>query len=140
VPLGALLVSDVILNTRLGYPMVDPQMISRYAVLAVVVGIGVALRVRPRLVTALPASIVGSVIFFVVTNTGSWIGSAAYAHTFGGWVQALTTGLPGYEPTWMFFRSSLISDLAFTALFVVCMAAAPGREELPAGALASAGR
>jgi hypothetical protein len=31
--------------------------------------------------------------------------------------------LPQYSatPTWMFFRNSLVSDLIFTGLFVVCM-------------------
>jgi hypothetical protein len=35
----------------------------------------------------------------------------------------MTVGLPQYSatPTWMFFRNSLVSDLIFTGLFVVCM-------------------
>jgi hypothetical protein len=86
--------------------------------------------------TVLSASVCGSFLFYVVTNTASWFGEPAYAKTVAGWLQALTTGQPGYEPTWMFFRSTLVSDLLFTGLFVVCMAAtrAPGQE--PAAALA----
>jgi len=32
-------------------------------------------------------------------------------------------GLPQYSatPSWMFFRNSLLSDLVFTLLFIVCM-------------------
>jgi hypothetical protein len=30
----------------------------------------------------------------------------------------LTVGIPGYPPSWTFLRSSLISDLLFTSLFV----------------------
>ena len=59
----------------------------------------------------------------MLTNTSSWLTGPGYAHTFAGWLQALTTGLPGYPPTWMFFRSTLLSDLLFTTLFVLCMAA-----------------
>jgi hypothetical protein len=33
-------------------------------------------------------------------------------------LQALTTGLPGYPPTWTFFRNSLIGDLLFAAFFI----------------------
>ena len=42
---------------------------------------------------------------------------------FAGLIQALTVGLPQYSatPTWMFFRNSLVSDLLFTGLFVLCM-------------------
>jgi hypothetical protein len=46
-----------------------------------------------------------------------------YAKNFGGLIQALTVGLPQYSatPSWMFFRNSLLSDLIFTLLFIVCM-------------------
>jgi hypothetical protein len=137
VPLGALFISDIFLNWHYGYPLVSPEMISRYLALAATVGIGFALRNRPSLATVLPASMVGSFLFYIVTNTTSWFSSPGYAHTVAGWLQALTTGLPGYEPTWMFFRASLVSDLLFTTLFVLCMAAtgAPAAEP----ALASQG-
>jgi hypothetical protein len=38
-------------------------------------------------------------------------------------IQALTVGLPQYgaTPSWMFFRNSLLSDFAFTAVFVLLM-------------------
>ena len=47
-----------------------------------------------------------------------------YAKNAAGLVQALTTGLPQYgsTPTWMFFRNSLLSDLLFTAVFVLSVA------------------
>lgn len=37
---------------------------------------------------------VGSVLFFVVTNTGSWLGSPYYAQTLTGWLTAMVAGLP----------------------------------------------
>jgi len=73
----------------------------------------------------------GSAIFYVVTNTGSWLSDPGYAKTAAGWVEALTTGLPGYLPTWMFFRATLASDLLFTGIFIGCMAATRKRGELP---------
>ena len=130
VPLGALFVSDLFLNWHFHYPLVSVEMISRYLALAASVGLGFTLRNRPRLATVLPASVLGSCLFYVVTNTSSWLTWPGYARTFGGWFQALTTGLPGYPPTWMFFRSTLVSDLLFSALFVLCMSAT--REPEPA--------
>jgi len=137
VPLGALFVSDVFLNWHFGYALVSGEMISRYVALAASVGLGITLRARPRLATVLPASILGSFIFYIVTNTSSWLTWPGYSRTFAGWLQALTTGLPGYAPTWMFFRSTLVSDLLFSALFVFCMAAT--RAPAPAPALATQG-
>ena len=134
-PLGALFVSDIFLNWHYGYPLLSPEMISRYFAFGVSIAIGFSLRNRASLATVLPASVLGSVIFYVITNTSSWLGTPAYAKTFSGWAQALTTGLPGYEPTWMFYRSTLVSDLLFSTLFVLCMAAtspAPGVAKQPA--------
>ncbi len=124
VPLGALFVSDLFLNWHYGYPLLSPEMISRYLALGASLAIGFALRGRAGFATVLPASILGSVIFYVVTNTSSWLTWPAYAKTFAGWAQALTTGLPGYEPTWMFFRATVLGDLVFSALFVACMGVA----------------
>jgi len=122
-PLAVLFVTDIALNAHYHYALLSPEMASRYFALAAAVVIGFSLRNRARLGTVLPASVLGSVIFYAVSNTSSWLTWPAYAKTFAGWLQALTVGLPGYAPTWMFFRSSLLSDLLFSALFVLCMAA-----------------
>jgi len=83
---------------------------------------------RPSFKTLLPASIAGSFIFYVITNAFSWLSDPGYVKNFAGLVQALTVGLPGYAPTWMFFRNSLVSDLFFTAIFVLCMNVARSSE------------
>ncbi|MGB8352578.1 MAG: DUF6580 family putative transport protein [Chthoniobacteraceae bacterium] len=134
-PLAALFISDLVLNAHYHAALVDVQMLSRYAALAMVVAIGFTLRGRVRISTVLPASVGGSLLFYSITNTGSWIDEPGYAKTFAGWLQALTTGLPGYPPTWSFFRNSLASDVVFTLLFVACMAITSRRESsaAPAG-------
>lgn len=95
----------------------------RYFALIAVGFIGVLLQNRASLKTLLPASIVGSTIFYAITNAFSWLSDPGYAKNFAGLIQALTIGLPQYSatPSWMFFRNSLISDLLFTLLFVLCM-------------------
>ena len=65
----------------------------------------------------LGGGILGAILFYIVTNTASWLGPD-YPKTFWGWVQALTTGLPGFPPTWEFFRNTLMSGGLFTGLFV----------------------
>ncbi len=122
-PLLALLVSDVILNMHYGASLLDPLIFGRYLALALVGCVGVALQTATSWKTLLPASIVGSVIFYVITNAFSWLSDPGYVKNLAGFVQALTTGLPAYSatPTWMFFRNSLASDLFFTCVFVACM-------------------
>jgi hypothetical protein len=123
VPMIALLVSDVVLNLSYGFSLFSPFVISHYIGFALVGGFGWLLRNRASLKTLLPASIAGSVLFYVVTNGVSWLFDPGYPKNFAGLVQALTVGLPAYSatPSWMFFRNSVVSDLLFTGLFILCM-------------------
>ena len=123
VPMIALLISDVVLNIHYGFSLLSPFVASHYLGFALVGGLGLLLQNHASLKTLLPASIAASVIFYVVTNTVSWVFDPGYVKNFGGLIQALTVGLPQYSatPTWMFFRNTILSDLFFTLLFVACM-------------------
>ena len=123
VPLGALFVSDLVLNYIYGAPLLQAQMLGHYVALLLVGLIGFAMQDRASLKTLLPASILGSTIFYLVVNTFSWLSELGYAKNLSGFIQAQTVGLPAYSstPTWMFFRNTILSDLFFTLLFVVCI-------------------
>ena len=123
VPMIALLVSDVVLNASYGFSLLSPFVLSHYIGFALVGAVGWLLRDRASLKTMLPASIAASVLFYVVTNTVSWLFDPGYPKNAAGLLQSLTIGLPAYSatPTWMFFRNSIVSDLLFTGLFVLCM-------------------
>jgi hypothetical protein len=71
---------------------------------------------------------VGAMLFYLVTNTASWL-ILPYPKTWAGWIQALTTGLPGNMQTWEFFRNTLSSGGLFTGLFVGAMKLAEAEEE-----------
>ena len=122
-PLVTLFISALILNATYHAPLFDPQILCRYLALAIVGLIGFALRRRATWKTMLPASLATSVIFYGITNAFSWLTDPGYAKNFAGLVQALTVGLLQYgaTPSWMFFRNSLLSDFAFTAVFVLLM-------------------
>ena len=121
-PMIGLLVSDVVLNViHYHLPLLTFEIVPRYVALALISLLGLAMRNHPRLLPLLAASFAGSVLFFGITNTGSWIGDPGYAKTFGGWWQALSVGLPGYPPTWWFYRHTLMGDLFFTAIFATIM-------------------
>ncbi len=123
VPLVALFISDVVLNLHYSAPLLDPLIVCRYFALALIGCLGLAIANRPSLKTLLPASLAGSTLFYLITNAFSWLSDPGYAKNFAGLLQSLTVGLPQYSatPTWMFFRNSLVSDLFFTGLFVLCM-------------------
>ena len=123
VPLLTLFISDVIINLSYRAAIFDAQILIRYVALALVASIGLLLQNRASLKTLLPASIAGSTLFYIITNSFSWLSDPGYAKDLAGLIQSLTVGLPQYSatPTWIFFRNSLVSDVIFTCLFVVCM-------------------
>jgi uncharacterized protein DUF6580 len=122
VPMIALLISDVVLNSAYGFSLLSPFVISHYIGFALVGALGFLLRNRASVKTMLPASIAASILFYVVTNTVSWMFDPGYPKNVAGLVQSLTIGLPAYSatPSWMFFRNSVVSDLLFTGLFILC--------------------
>lgn len=69
----------------------------------------------------LTGSLLGAVLFYIITNTQSWFGDAFYAKTLSGWIQAMTVGHPEYPPTIYFFRNNIFGDLMFTGLFAGIM-------------------
>jgi hypothetical protein len=128
-PLVTLFLSDAVLNAAYGEPFFTWRILCRYIALTLVSLLGFALQNRASLKTMLPASLLGSVMFYGITNGFSWLTDPGYSKTFAGLIQALTVGLPQYSatPTWMFFRNSLASDFIFTAVFVLLMRAESAR-------------
>ena len=130
IPLGGLFISDLVLNAYYGAWMVHPAVATHYVAIVAVLFLGLALRNRVSFKTMLPASIAGSLIFYVISNTFSWLADPGYMKTLAGFIQALTVGLPAYSatPTWMFLRNAVVSDLIFTSTFVLCVVLAQSRE------------
>jgi hypothetical protein len=129
-PMAMLFISDLVLNLfHYHQPIFTFDTLPHYLALALITALGFALRGRASVGRLLLASFAGSLIFYVITNTGSWLAEPpanavdhrVYAKTAAGWLQAMTTGLPGYPSTWWFYRYTLLSDLFYTLLFAVCM-------------------
>lgn len=97
----------------------DVESLTIYAMYAAAAFVASRFRGELSVLQSLLGVVLCSVIFYVVTNTAAWFSVPEYAKTFAGWVQAQTTGLPAYAPTWTFLKSSLLSDLGFSALLLV---------------------
>lgn len=88
-----------------------------YLLYVVMIVLGRQFGARSATWKLLSGSLLGAILFYVISNTWAWI-QLDYAKTLAGWIQALWTGLPGLPPTWEFFRNALFSTGLFTALFV----------------------
>lgn len=145
IPFIALTASDLYLNHYHAHHFHATWSVSetllRLACFASALGLGALVARRKTWGTLFGGAVLGALLFYVVTNTASWLADPTYAGSFGGWVQALTIGHPEFPPTWYFFRNSLLSDLLFTgglALFMEYRARQAGQPSLLGSAPARA--
>jgi hypothetical protein len=119
VPISVLFVSDLALAMLLGYPAFSSAQFVSWTCILAVVGIGRLLSKASFSTPRFFSALIGSGLFFyLVTNTAAWIGNPSYPRGLGGLWMSLTTGLPGFPPSWMFYRNALVSDLVFGVLLL----------------------
>jgi hypothetical protein len=108
-PIAAMLLSDLVLGYFLyGRTLLFSQPVV-YACILATVAIGTLVKDRRSPLQVGSATLVSSILFYVVTNFAVWGGSHLYPHTGAGLAYCYLAAIP-------FFRNSLIGDMAFTAL------------------------
>lgn len=88
-----------------------------FAAFAVIVLIGLVFLKKVNFYRVIAASLSASILFFLITNFGSWLGSPIYPQTFEGLLTCYTAGIPfitnpGAEH--YFFLNTVFGDLLFT--------------------------
>lgn len=131
-PLGTLLITDIGLNLyyqSLGYDVWTLQKLiylaGNYGAYVALIWLGRRFKPKSSFVSLLGGGILGAILFYLITNTASWLfnpfNNPEYTKTLLGWITALTKGTGGWPQTWEFFRNTLLSGGIFTALFVGTM-------------------
>ena len=117
-PLLGIYLADLVLNNtiyRSFYPESDSFIwISGYMVWTFLAMIGIVffgrlLKNKIKPLNILGFSILGSLLFFILSNFGVWLGSVVYPKSITGLMECYTMAIP-------FFRNSLLSNLMFTAV------------------------
>ena len=101
-PLSILFLTDLVIGFH-------DTMWAVYGSFLAIVLIGQAIRKNPTMLSAMGGALVGSVLFFLVTNAAVWYGSPFYAQDLSGLLNSYALGLP-------FFRGTFAGDLLFTAV------------------------
>jgi hypothetical protein len=101
-PLIAMLISDLFLGFHNTMPFV-------YGSFLVASFIGLTLKNKVKVKAVLGASLLSSVIFYVVTNFGVWLLSGMYEMTILGLIKCYVLAIP-------FFRNTLAGDLFYTVM------------------------
>ena len=121
-PLATIIVTDILLNLfHYSMPVMVPELVVNWMILALFVVLAKWLARRRSYGRVFLGTLIGALLFYLVSNTVSWMVNPAYAKTIAGWVQALTVGLPGFPPTWLFGLKSLLGTGLFTGLFTGAM-------------------
>ena len=102
IPLAAMFVSDIFLGFHQAMPYVYGSFI-----LAVVIGLW--LKNNKSAKNIFCASLISSILFFLITNFGVWAGGW-YPRTLSGLMQSYIMGIP-------FFRNTVLGDLLYTGVF-----------------------
>jgi len=132
-PLATLLVTDIALNLYywlyIGWnvwelPVLKYQLFN-YAAYVAITWLGRRFKPRAHFLALLGGGVLGALLFYLITNTASWLfnpfNNPEYTKTLLGWITALTKGTSGWPQTWEFFRNTLLSGGIFTGLFVGAM-------------------
>ena len=121
-PLATIIVTDILLNLfHYSMPVMVPELVVNWMILALFVVLAKWLARRRSYGRVFVGTLIGALLFYLVSNTVSWMVNPAYAKTIAGWVQAMTVGLPGFPPTWLFGLKSLLGTGLFTGLFAGAM-------------------
>ena len=133
-PLGTLVLTDILLNVFYYHESVfSGYMLVKLLCFAGLIAFGCLFSARNSWLKLLCGGLLGAILFYLITNTASWLYNPDYPKTLAGWIQALTSGIPGYPPTWTFFWNTLTSGGLFTGLFAGALklteAAEPEEEE-----------
>jgi hypothetical protein len=130
VPLGTFFVLDLLLNIFYYHvPAFDGYTLFKLGAFALIIWLGSLFTPKRSWLSLVSGGLFGALIFYLVTNIASWIFDPGYPKTLSGLIQALTTGLPGYPPTWTFLKNTLLSGGLFTGLFSGAMKMSEAAEE-----------
>ncbi len=101
-PIAAMLLSDAIIGFHSG-------MLFVYASVALIVLLGQLALSRPTVLRVGTAALASSVLFFVITNFGTWLLSGMYPMTLSGLAACYVAAIP-------FFQNTVAGDLFYSAL------------------------
>jgi hypothetical protein len=110
-PIASMVIADIFL----GFSLSDIPFVYGSILLAVLIGVGIGTRRKnkPAFAMSVVSGTLGSsVLFYLVTNFGSWLTLGMYTKDLSGLIQSYVMALP-------FFKNSLVGDMFFVSVFVL---------------------
>ncbi|MBT7928725.1 hypothetical protein HN682_02235 [Candidatus Peregrinibacteria bacterium] len=108
-PIAAMLVSDLFIGFY-SWKM----MAAVYLSFILMVGIGLLVKRNKKFSTILGGTLLGSLLFFLITNAAVWIFGTMYPHTIAGLITSYTMAIP-------FFKNTLMGNIFFVGVLIGSM-------------------
>lgn len=105
VPIAVMFVSDIVVEF---YAL--PIMAAVYGSFALIVLLGIMLKQQKTVSRTIGTTVLGSLLFFAVTNWAVWAFGSLYTPTLSGLAQSYLMGLP-------FLKGTLVGDLLYVTAF-----------------------
>ena len=115
VPLAATWLSDLVLNNSIyadpakGFQWISEGFYWTYGSYLLITAAGFLLLKKQNFFRISAGALVSSLIFFLVTNFGCWVGSKTFSQDFSGLVQCYAFALP-------FLKGTLAGDLIYCGI------------------------
>jgi hypothetical protein len=115
VPLVAMFISDLLVNNILysgfygGFTLFTPGFYWMYGAIALIVVAGLFIMKKVNTSRIIAGSLGASVIFFLITNFGVWVGSPMYPQGLEGLFMSYAAGVP-------FFHYTVLGDLFYSGV------------------------
>ena len=110
IPLVALFLGDVVLELVSPWGGFHANMLAVYVSFALITCIGFWLRGKEKRQTIMVGSLVGSILFFLITNFSVWATGSMFGNSVAGLGATMVAGIP-------FFKYTIMGDLVFNAIF-----------------------
>jgi len=107
VPIIAFYISDLLVSNLIyssfypdtSFVWFSNHMLWNYGAILLIVGLSSLIMKKKNWKNLLGASVVGSILFFLVSNFGSWVGNPMYTNDLAGLITCYAAGLPFYPNT-----------------------------------------
>lgn len=115
IPFFGLFLSNLFLNNVVyaqyydGFMLFGPADLYVYGAFAIVILLGFGFLKKVNLVNVIGASLVASILFFLITNFSSFLSLPVYPKNIGGLMAAYTAGIP-------FLKYTVLGDLVFVGV------------------------
>jgi hypothetical protein len=107
-PIGALLLSDIVLSLITPYSFFHSSFIWIYSAFILLVALGSYFK-KVSVSSVLTGSVLAATFFFLFTNLGVWTSGTMYPMTFTGLISCYAAAIP-------FYANTLISTVFFSAI------------------------